>query len=458
VDDVGLVVDFLAWGYSEQEIASLDLTIGGHRVGGDGGPVEEHLAVIGNNDGSRRSGVTTFLQSEGFAVSQFATPPASFDEFTTVILLRQFDVPGTTAGTPALADWVRSGGRVITEWNASEWALNVEHLLDADDVLGPDFGGVSLPSSFVTFSQSGVQKGLADGIGSAYSDPGRTDFFRNFGNLGGSVDVLATRPNAEPAILGGTAGVGSVLVIGYDWSDNFASSSASTKQLLRNAIQARPISDPTGAKVAWSGDGVPVNTTSASVQRGGSSDNEAAADFAWLTDTKGAVNDGLLVPFTGNLPQDAPTILITEVGDGTPDFVEIQNVLDRPVDTAGWVLAVGGGADINFVNDTLWSFPASIAAGEVLVRTDQVGNNYWGNDIAWDAGGSGWAMIVDDAGAVVDFAAWGYSESEIATMDVRINGLRIGEGRQPTKIAVVGNNDTSRRSGVASVLAAEGFT
>ena len=67
-------------------------------------------------------------------------------------------------------------------------------------------------------------------------------------------------------------------------------------------------------------------------------------------------------------------------------------------------------------NATLWTLPASVAAGQVLYRTDNVANNYWGSDIAWSPGGSGWVMIVDDQGKVVDFTAWGYTQAEIASL------------------------------------------
>ena len=128
------------------------------------------------------------------------------------------------------------------------------------------------------------------------------------------------------------------------------------------------------------------------------------------------------------LARNLSKIVITEAGPGEPDFVEIQNVSTTAVDTSGWVVAVSGGAADNpsSINGTLWPLPASIAAGQVLYRTDNAADSFWGSDIAWTLGGSGWVMIVDDLGTVVDFTAWGYSQSQIASIAITVNGHTIG--------------------------------
>jgi len=120
------------------------------------------------------------------------------------------------------------------------------------------------------------------------------------------------------------------------------------------------------------------------------------------------------------------TILITEVGTVSPDFVEIQNVSNKPVDTSGWVVALNHGlnAPINKVHPILWELPEVIGPGEVLYRDDTA----WGADIVWASTGPNWAMIIDDQGNVVDFIPWKYSTDDLAALDVVINGFEITIG------------------------------
>ncbi len=132
-------------------------------------------------------------------------------------------------------------------------------------------------------------------------------------------------------------------------------------------------------------------------------------------------------------------VVVTEVNTGQTDWVEIQNVSDQAVDTSGWFVAANDASagDINDVHSAVWDLSASMAAGQVLYKTDNASDNYFGTDIAWDAG-SGWVMIVDDGGSVVDFLVWGYSESEIGTLDIDVNGftnIAVGDqwrGETPT--------------------------
>jgi hypothetical protein len=139
--------------------------------------------------------------------------------------------------------------------------------------------------------------------------------------------------------------------------------------------------------------------------------------------------------WNSTLARGLPTVVISEAGPGEPDFVEIRNVATSAIDTSGWVVAVSASPPGNpsAVNSTLWHLPASIASGQILVRTDNPANGYFGSDIAWTPGGSGWVMIVDDEGIVVDFAAWGYSAAELAGWNLTINGHAIG-GETPVEI------------------------
>jgi len=117
-------------------------------------------------------------------------------------------------------------------------------------------------------------------------------------------------------------------------------------------------------------------------------------------------------------------VVVTEINTGQTDWVEIQNVSDQAVDTSGWFVAVNDASsgDINDVHGTVWDLPGSMAGGQVLYKTDSAADNYFGTDIAWDSG-QGWVMIVDDAGSPVDYFVCGYSESEIGSLEIDVNGF-----------------------------------
>ena len=123
--------------------------------------------------------------------------------------------------------------------------------------------------------------------------------------------------------------------------------------------------------------------------------------------------------WTDTVTLDPASLVITEVETGDPDWLEIQNVSDQSISTQGWFVAINdtSSANINDPHGLVWQLPASVAAGEVLYRTEDVADvdTYWGSEISWGTG-SGWVMIVDNQGNVVDFTAWGYGETEIADM------------------------------------------
>ncbi len=131
--------------------------------------------------------------------------------------------------------------------------------------------------------------------------------------------------------------------------------------------------------------------------------------------------------WTGGKPPSP--VLITEVGTADLDFVEIQNVSANPVDTAGWVVAVNNATvGINAVHSVLWQLPERIAAEEVLYRTDDPQDNYWGEGINWRTTRYGWVLIIDDQGAVADFVVWGYDADDLASFDVQVNGQNVSVG------------------------------
>jgi len=161
----------------------------------------------------------------------------------------------------------------------------------------------------------------------------------------------------------------------------------------------------------------------------------------------------------------ASTIVITEAGRGTPDYIEIHNVSDRYVDTTGWVVAVniGTSGDVDQVHDTYWHLGETIAPGEILYRTDNEAEEYFGTNIFWGntGAGTGWAMILDQRGDVVDFLPWNYSVEQIAAMDTTINGFSVtGDGLWAGETVPNSNNSmmtTVQRIGDADHDTAEDF-
>ncbi|HUR45081.1 MAG TPA: CotH kinase family protein, partial [Candidatus Saccharimonadales bacterium] len=157
---------------------------------------------------------------------------------------------------------------------------------------------------------------------------------------------------------------------------------------------------------------------------------DGSLGLAW---TAAGFNDS---SWNSSLNRKLPSLVITEAGTGQPAFVEVQNVSTNVLNTAGWVVAVSASTPGNpsSMNNTLWALPTSMGAGQVLYRTDDVANNYWGSDITWSPGGKGWVLIVDNQGKVVDFAAWGYTQAEISSLQLTVAGHVIG-GTTPITVA-----------------------
>ncbi len=122
---------------------------------------------------------------------------------------------------------------------------------------------------------------------------------------------------------------------------------------------------------------------------------------------------------------------ITEIDVDQPDGIEIQNLSSQPINTTGWVVAISNSySNINLVNSLLWSLPNSIAPGQILFKTDATGSNYWGNNILWNPGSEGWALILDNNGNVVDYVVWDWPQTALAGFNPTINGFSVTIGSQ----------------------------
>ena len=119
-------------------------------------------------------------------------------------------------------------------------------------------------------------------------------------------------------------------------------------------------------------------------------------------------------------------LVISEVTLETPDRFEIQNI-GAPQDYSGYTVAISEQpfTNINTINSITKTL-GEMDSNAVVTFDDQAGSsNYWGNNIWWGNDGSGWVVIIDTDGNVVDSAFWNVSETDIDTFNVTINGFNI---------------------------------
>lgn len=182
------------------------------------------IGIYGNNS---NSAITSFLTGSGDTVVDLNATGMTDGTLTgldSVILLR-------SPGNSALRNFVLNGGRLVTEWDASIWALNTANLLQATDT---NINSVHHTGTLVSFTPLGVAAGLSAAMNNPYSNGSATEFFRIFSNVGPGI-TLATSPYGA-AILGGVSGAGNTVIIGYDWADSFSSANLDGKQVLLNAL------------------------------------------------------------------------------------------------------------------------------------------------------------------------------------------------------------------------------
>ena len=128
-------------------------------------------------------------------------------------------------------------------------------------------------------------------------------------------------------------------------------------------------------------------------------------------------------------------VVITEMTDAAQDQFELQNVTDAAVNTSGWYVKVsdsGNNSNINAVGATQFALPASLAAGGMVWATEQlpppVNATAFGAPINWSSTGSqskGWIMLFDGANTLRDFLLWGWSPTDLNTLNITVNGVNI---------------------------------
>lgn len=131
----------------------------------------------------------------------------------------------------------------------------------------------------------------------------------------------------------------------------------------------------------------------------------------------------------GNIPGAGPPVVISQIDLGSPDYIELTNVSGAPVNTSGWfVITSNSYTNINTANSLQWNLPASVPAGWVDYREDVTGTNYWGNNLFYNPGNypsyTGWVLLSDNLGNIVDFVAWEWPENDILnTFNVTAGGF-----------------------------------
>lgn len=141
-------------------------------------------------------------------------------------------------------------------------------------------------------------------------------------------------------------------------------------------------------------------------------------------------------PFAGS------PIMITEFTTNTGnDSLEVQNVTNIAFDATGWQVIISDDyTNINLAN-TITQTLGMFSAQQAIYWTD-VTPNPWGNNIFWDPSGTGWIMVVDPSGVVMDFVCFNWTATDVAAMSVNaggFTGLNPGAGWSGNGITDNGN-------------------
>ena len=129
-----------------------------------------------------------------------------------------------------------------------------------------------------------------------------------------------------------------------------------------------------------------------------------------------------------SLAQTALTsgIYLTEIDLSSPDYLEIMNVGSSNIDVTGMQVVISNSyTDISIYNSNTWQLSGTMTGQEVLYKTDNSGNNYWGNNMFWNPGSSSWAIIIDDNYEIVDAIFWGWDATSIANFSISIDGQTV---------------------------------
>lgn len=124
-------------------------------------------------------------------------------------------------------------------------------------------------------------------------------------------------------------------------------------------------------------------------------------------------------------PGPLSQLKISEIRIDTPDTFELQNV-GLAADYTGYTVAVSDDySNINIVNSITQPLGA-MGADSVVFWDDSSGSGqYWGNNLFWSSSGTGWVIVIDASGNVVDSLFWNWSAAAISGLNVTINGFNV---------------------------------
>ena len=195
--------------------------------------IPANAANIGvwGGDFSTWSGYITASGNTAFQIDE-NTNSAAYGFFDQVWLIRQ-------DGNQDVIDYVDNGGTLVTEWSAGGWAVDAS-MLDASSTL---LGSIGTDTE-VTFTTAGIASGLGASTGNPYSNGLATEFFYSFSDLGNGVYDLAQIDGGHTVGIGGAYGNGTVVALGWDWSDSSYAHNPVTQQLVNDIVEVSIVPIP----------------------------------------------------------------------------------------------------------------------------------------------------------------------------------------------------------------------
>lgn len=131
------------------------------------------------------------------------------------------------------------------------------------------------------------------------------------------------------------------------------------------------------------------------------------------------LESGFQVLYAQNIARNGPGLRITEASLQFPFELEIQSIGVSGIyqDWKIYVNNVSSGNGINTFNADPWALHA-LEGGAILIRD----RNEWDIPILWNSARPGWVLLIDDQGTVQDAMFWNWSDSEMASLQLNLDG------------------------------------
>ena len=131
------------------------------------------------------------------------------------------------------------------------------------------------------------------------------------------------------------------------------------------------------------------------------------------------LSSGLQAVYAQNVLRNGPGLRLTEVNLLPPYHLEIESI-GKTADYSGWKIYTNSfniSNDINEHNPSPWLL-GQMSSGEILTRTF----NDWTNPNIWPNNRPGWVILLDHQGQIQDGIFWNWSDTEMATLQLNIEG------------------------------------